>query len=321
MHRRDVIQATAGTLALAAVPAGLAQGAWPLRPVRLLVPTAAGGAIDVVSRLVSDVASRALGQPVVVDNKPGSAQAIAINLALNAAADGYTFIALSDNGLYQPLIRKGLGWSVENSFVPVSLLITQPMVIVVNASAGIASLQALVAKAKDGSLQYVVASAGSAQHLAGALLGKRAGFEWTPIPYKGGGAAINDLAGGIVEIGILGPGPVLPHVKTGRLKILATTAPQRSPLLPGVPTVAESGFPGFEVVQWIGLFARAGTPVDAITRMQRECAAAVTQVKSAALLQSLGMDAAGSTGAEFEERIRKDAPVWSSQARSLGIGE
>lgn len=321
MDKRNCVQVAAGVLALAVSWASFAQDAWPKRPVRLLVPTAAGGAIDIVSRLVSEAAYARLGQPVVVDNRPGAAQSLAINAALGAAPDGYTFITLSDNGLYQPLIRKGFNWSVETSFVPVSLLITQPMVIVVNPASGISSLQELVAKAKGGPLQYVVASAGSAQHLAGALLAKRAGFEWTPIPYKGGGEAIRDLAGGLVTVGILGPGPVLPHVKSGRLKIIATTAPQRSPLLPGVPTVAESGFAGFEVVQWIGVFARTGTPVEAIARMQRESAAAVILPKNAAVLQSLGLDAVGSSGAEFAERIRKDAPVWSGLAKSLGLVE
>jgi tripartite-type tricarboxylate transporter receptor subunit TctC len=321
MHRRNFIRAVAGMLALATAQAGVAKDSWPTRPVRLLVPTAAGGAIDIVSRLVSEAASTTLGQNVVVDNRPGSAQAIAINIALSAAPDGYTFITLSDNGLYQPLIRKGLNWSVESSFVPVSLLITQPMVIVVNVASGISSLQELIAKARSSPLQYAVASAGSTQHLAGALLAKRAGFAWTPIPYKGGGAAIQDLVGGSVPIGILGPGPVLPHVKSGRLKILATTSPQRSPLLPHVPTVAESGYAGFEVVQWIGVFARPGTPIGAIARMQRECAVAVTSSKSTSRLQSLGLDAVGSSSVEFEQRIRKDAPVWFSQAKSLGIGE
>lgn len=321
MYRRNFIRAAVGMLALAAARAGNAKDLWPKRPLRLLVPTAAGGAIDIVSRLVSEVASTALGQNVVVENRPGSAQAIAINIALSAAPDGYTFITLSDNGLYQPLIRKGLNWSAETSFIPVSLLITQPMVIVVNTTSGISSLQELIARARSSPLQYAVASAGSTQHLAGALLAKRAGFEWTPIPYKGGGAAINDLVGGAVNIGVLGPGPVLPHVKSGRLRILATTSLQRTSILPGVPTVAESGFADFEVVQWIGVFARAGTPMEAIARMQRECAAAVTSSKTLPVLQSLALDAVGSSSAEFEKRIRKDAPVWSSVAKLLRIGE
>lgn len=319
MNKRTWIKSAIALVAAAASPVLRAESKWPKRSIRLIVPYAPGGATDVTSRVVAEMASRTLGHPVVVENRPGGASTLGIEMAVKAAPDGYTFICIADSGAYQHLLRPELTWSVAKDLTPISLLVEQPIVIVVHPDLGVDSLQELMALARSGKMQYAVSGTGSTHHLAGHVLAQRAGIRWEHIPYKGGGQAVNDLVAGHVKVGILGSGPVLPQVKAGRLKLLAVTTAARSVYLPEVPTVAESGYSGYNVPQWFGVFAPAGTPSAVTASMQRELAEALKQPQSIETLQSLALETVGSSSKELAQRVGEETKVWADFAKSLKL--
>lgn len=317
MSRRKFIVQAAALLGAAAAGPLRAQEAWPARSIRLVVSYAPGGTADIVSRLAAAKASLALGQPIVVENRPGGSGSLGIDVVLKSPPDGYTFVCIADSGAFLPVVRPELKWDANRDLVPVSMLVTQPIVIAVHPSLEIDTFQDLIALARRTELQYAVSVVGSTHHLAAVLLAQRAGIKWQVIPYKGGGQAINDLVAGRVKVGVLGSGPVLPQVKAGRLKLLAVTTAQRSVSLPDVPTVAESGYPGYEVPQWFGVFALAGTPAPIVARMQRELAGAIKQADVVKALRDLALDPVGSSSADLGSMVQKGAGMWRSAAKQL----
>ncbi|HRE12592.1 MAG TPA: tripartite tricarboxylate transporter substrate-binding protein, partial [Usitatibacteraceae bacterium] len=253
----------AATLALVPATEALAQG-WPNKTIKFVVPQPAGGSNDAMGRAVGEQLSKQLGQPIVVDNRPGASGAVGMEVVASSPADGYIYVIASDSVALQPILRKGLKWNVERDFVPVTMFGAQPIVVAVPAASPFKSMKDVIAaaKASPGKVGYATSGQGSIQHLAGELLAQMAGIDLLHIPYKGGGQAITDLVGGQVPVAVLGLAAVLPHAKTGRVRILAVTTKARSPAVPDVPSLDEAGVPGYDVRQWAGLMAPAATPPD-----------------------------------------------------------
>ena len=256
----------------AVLPLQASAQTFPAKPIKVVVGYAAGGAVDAVARAVGQALSTSMGQPVVVENKPGAGTNIAVKYVIAAEPDGYTLMlaanALAANmALYQPA-----PFDAERDLVPVSLVGRVPVVIAVNAQTGPASLARLIeaAKAKPGSVAYATPGNGSTPHMAIEFFERAAGIQLMHVPYKGGAPAITDVIGGQVPLVAVNALEVLPHVKSGRLKVIAVLSPGRSAMLPDVPTIAESGFPGFEASVWYGFVAPAATPKPIVAKLHAE---------------------------------------------------
>ena len=321
MNPLRVLAAAAALLCAVAPPAALAQS-WPSKPVRIIVPHAPGGVTDVVTRTVAQPLSEALGQPVVVDNRPGAAGLLGTEVAATAAPDGYTLLMFVDTNTIFPSTVKALRHDPAKSFTPITILGRGAHVLVAHPSLPVDNLQDLVryAKAHPRELSYASPGTGSPQHLGVEIIKSAAGLDMVHIPYKGGGQAIVDVVGGQVKLGILGMAPALPHIKSGRLKALAVTGATRSKVLPDVPTVAESGFPGFETGQWQGIVAPAGTPAAVITRTHDELLKIMRQPAVAEKLASIGMDTTTSaTPEDFARMLQGELKRWPDVVKAAGI--
>ena len=321
MNPLRVLAALAALLCAVAPPAALAQS-WPSKPVRIIVPHAPGGVTDVVTRTVAQPLSEALGQPVVVDNRPGAAGLLGTEVAATAAPDGYTLLMFVDTNTIFPSTVKSLRHDPAKSFAPITILGRGAHVLVAHPSLPVETLQDLVryAKAHPRELSYASPGTGSPQHLGVEIIKSAAGLDMVHIPYKGGGQAIVDVVGGQVKLGILGMAPALPHIKSGRLKALAVTGATRSKVLPDVPTVAESGFPGFETGQWQGIVAPAGTPAAVITRTHDELLKIMRQPAVAEKLASIGMDTTTSaTPEDFARMLQDELKRWPEVVKAAGI--
>ncbi|MCC6212219.1 MAG: tripartite tricarboxylate transporter substrate binding protein, partial [Burkholderiales bacterium] len=258
-------------LALLFLSPGIALAqAWPQKPVRMVVAFPPGGSTDISVRALSERIAPALGQPVIVENRTGAGGNVAAEYVLKQPADGYTVLATADSLASNPHLYR-LSFDPRRDFAPVMQLTRQPVVLGAHPSLGVNTLAELIAlaKAKPG-LAYATSGAGSIQHMAGEWFAKLAEIKLTHVPYKGGGQAITDLLGAQVPLGSLGNTPLLPHYRSGKLKILAQTTARRSPSLPDVPTYAESGLKDLVLEQWLGLFVIAGTPAEAVTRLNAE---------------------------------------------------
>lgn len=300
--------------ALVAVPVTDARAqAWPNKTIKFVVPQPAGGSNDAMGRAVGEQLSKQLGQPIVVDNRPGASGAVGMEVVASSPADGYTFVVASDTVALQPVLRQGLKWNVERDFVPVTMFGAQPIVVAVPAGSSFKTMKEVIAaaKASPGKLGYATSGQGSLQHLAGELLAQTAGVDLLHIPYKGGGQAITDLVGGQVPVGVLGLAAVLPHAKAGRVRILAVTTKARSPAVPDVPTLDETVAPGYDVRQWAGLMAPARTPPDVLAKLQKETAAALATPALRERIEKLGFEVTGTSGAEFVSYLARDRARWS----------
>ncbi len=251
-----------------AVPAVQAQD-WPTKPVKLVVPFSPGGATDIIGRLVGQKLGDRLGQPIVVDNRPGAATTIGNAAVAKAAPDGYTLLFAPTPFVITQALYSHLPYDAEKDFSPVSLLAVSPFILVVNAALPVKNVAELVAlaRAKPGALTFCSAGSGSVPHLAGELFKLNAKIDIIHVPYKGGGPAIADLIGGQVNMMFATPIEVMAHVKSGKLRVLATTASKRLPSLPDVPTMEESGVPQFDVYAFFGMLAPAGTPKPIVDRL------------------------------------------------------
>jgi tripartite-type tricarboxylate transporter receptor subunit TctC len=314
MKRVALVLMTALLAMLVAFQAAAQVANWPRqRPITFVVPTPAGGSNDATGRAVGEALGRQLGQTIIVDNRPGASGSIAMEFVSKAAPDGYTFVVASDSISLQPVLRKAVTWNVERDFVPVIMFGTQPIVVATYAASPYKSIQDLVAaaKAKPGSIGYATSGQGSIQHLAGELLGEMAGIDLLHVPYKGGGQAISDLVGGQVPVAILGMAAVLPHVKSGRARILAVTTKTRSKAAPDVPTLDESVAKGYDVRQWAGLMAPARTPPEILSRFTEEVVKALATPVTRERFDNLGFDVSGISGGEFQNYLRADRARWS----------
>lgn len=315
--RRQALRQTAGALAAFSLGAAAqAQGSYPAKPVHFVVGYPAGGAVDIVGRTVGQAMSTVLGQPVIVDNKPGAGSNIAIKSVIDSPADGYTLLvaanALAANmALYQPA-----PFDAERDLAPVGLIGRVPVVLAVNPSAGIDSLAQLLKTAKDkpGSVNYATPGNGSTPHLAVELFERAAGVQLAHVPYRGGGPAITDVVGGQLPMVAVNALEAVAQVRAGRLKVLAVMSARRSSLFPEAPTLAESGFAGFEASVWYGLLAPAATPKPVLAQLNAALQKALAQKDVRDKLSAAGGEVEpGSTDAFatllHNERARYDKAI------------
>lgn len=313
----------AGATALLAFLSGAASAqAFPAKPIRIVVPYTAGGTTDMLARTVGRHLNEKWGQPVVVENRPGANGMIGMDAVAKAPADGYT-LGLASPGTHaiNQSLYENLTHDPINDFQPISLLVEAPMGLVVNAAVPVNSVQDLIklAKTKPGKLSFASGGTGSSQHMAYELFRAATGIEAIHVPYKGGVAAYTDLVGGQVEVMFDAVQQALPHVKAGKLKLLAVASPQRLALLPNTPTVAESGVPGFEAQSWYGLVAPAGLPKPVLDQLAAGIAAAIDAPEMKRNLLSIGLVPAALGPQQFTTHIRSETDKYGKLIKAANI--
>ena len=312
--KRTLMRATAGALLLLAAPLSMAQ-AWPARPIRLVVPFPPGGLIDNMARLVGNRLAQELGQPVVIDNKPGAGGNVGAAEVARAPADGYTLLMASPALTISPAIYKNLPYQ-PSQLAPVALLGRVPNVLLVNPASGIGKVQDLVgrAKAKPGQLNYASNGNGTSLHLSAELFKRRSETFITHVPYRGAAAAITALLSGEVDMMFDNLPSAIGQIQAGKLRALAVTTAQRSSALPDVPTLAEAGMDGFNVSAWFGVAAPAGLPAPVATRLADALQKVVQQPEVAAAMQRQGADPAFMDAASAAAALNADAAQWKQVA-------
>jgi tripartite-type tricarboxylate transporter receptor subunit TctC len=294
---------------------------YPTRPIRLLVPFAPGGGADTLSRIVAPKLHQSLGQPWIVDNRGGAAGNLAAETVARAMPDGHTvFMGFSTVLTVNPSLYK-LPYDVEKDLQPVTLLATAQYILVIHSSVPAGNLKEFVAlaKQKPGALNYATAGVGSPLHLAGELFKKRAGIDMVPIAYKGGGPAAAAVLGGEAQVIFGSVASSMPHVKAGRLKALATTGAKRSKVAPELPTIAESGFPGFDVSSWYALLVPAKTPAAVVNRIRDAAVGALALPDVQAAMSRQGLEGETSTPRELTARIKSEIGIWAAVIKEAGI--
>jgi tripartite-type tricarboxylate transporter receptor subunit TctC len=298
--------------------------AYPVRPIKLVVGFAPAGAADFVARALAEPLARALGQSIVVDNRPGAGSSIAAEyVAKNAPPDGYTLLIASPSSiLVNPLISPKAGFDPRKDLLPVSKVSSSPLVVAVNPALGVSDLRALIRYAREhpGKLNYATSGNGAAPHLAAVLFMRLANVDMVHVPYKGGGPAVQSLLAGDTQLSFATPPSVLPLVQAGRLKALAVTSRERTPLVPGVPGMAEAGLPDYEISFWYGFFVPAGTPEEAIRTLFKATQRALGDANARSAMGREGTEASGSASPEdFAAFISRDAKLWAGLVRDSGV--
>lgn len=312
--------ACVGTALLATALSAAAQ-AWPAKPVKMIVTYPPGGTVDVVARVIAPKLSARLGQPVVIDNRAGAGGAIGGDLVAKSPADGYTIMLDASNHSQNPALRSKMPFDTLRDLAPVSLLVRVPNVLVVNPSATITGVKDLIAqaKAKPEHINYASSGNGSAQHLSAELFSAMAGVRMTHVAYKGGGPALTDVMAGQVPVFFASLASSLQYIQGGKLRALAVTGKARSPVMPQIPTVAESGLAGYEVYEWNGVFVPAGTPAAVVDRLSKELAAVVRDPEVRARLEGMGAEVIGSNPAELDAFRRAEIAKWTQVAKTNKI--
>ena len=287
--------------------------AWPAKPIRLIVPSPPGDGSDLMARSVGQRLAEALGQQVIVDNRPGAGGRLGTELAAKAAPDGYTLI-MGNAGSHaiNAALYKDLPYDIERDFVPITQVMRAPNVLVVTASLPVTSVKELIAlyKANPGKYSYGSGGNGSSAHLSAELFKSMAGVDVVHVPYKGATPALTDVIAGQVAMFMGNLPPAAGHIKSGRVKALAVTTAQRSALVPDLPTVSESGLPGYETVAWFGLFAPTGTPKDIVQRIADETAKAVQRPEIREAITALGGEPVGNSPSAFAAIVKGDLAKW-----------
>lgn len=320
MQRRQAL--AVGAAALTAPLSLFAQGKFPQRPITLVVPTAPGGSTDFTARLIAEPLARALGQPVVVDNKPGASGNIGNQMVARAKPDGYTLlVSYSGYHVGNPHLFKQAGWDPIRDFAPVAMMTRAPQVIAVSPNLPASNLKELIALAKSrpGQLNYASSGNGSIQHIAGELFKQLTGTFITHIPYRGSGPAVQDLMAGQVDIFITTPAGVVSQIQGGRLKGIAVTSRQRLGSLPQVPTAAESGLSGYELDSWFALYAPAGTPADVVRQLNAEITRILASPEVRKKADDSGTTVETMSPAELGEFTRKELDHWGRVIRNARI--
>jgi len=312
--------ACVGTALLATAMSAAAQ-AWPAKPVKMIVTYPPGGTVDVVARVIAPKLSARLGQPVVIDNRAGAGGAIGGDLVAKSPADGYTIMLDASNHSQNPALRSKMPFDTLRDLAPVSLLVRVPNVLVVNPSATITGVKDLIAqaKAKPEHINYASSGNGSAQHLSAELFSAMAGVRMTHVAYKGGGPALTDVMAGQVPVFFASLASSLQYIQGGKLRALAITGKARSPVMPQIPTVAESGLAGYEVYEWNGVFVPAGTPAAVVDRLSKELAAVVRDPEVRTRLEGMGAEVIGSNPAELDAFRRAEIAKWTQVAKTNKI--
>ena len=317
LHRLSLVLATALTVH---VTGPVRADDFPSRPLRVIVPFSPGGAVDGPMRLIAQHLSHRLGQPVVVENKPGAGATIGTDVVAKAAPDGYTLLLASQTNAISATLYSNLPFDPIEDFTPVALIGREPGVVVVNPAVPVTSLQQLIAYVKErpGQIDYASSGNGSGQHLFAALLASRTGMKMNHVPYRGSGQATTDLLGGVVAMSIPGTAGMVGHIKAGKLRALAVTGAARSPQLPDVPTVMEAGVPDYEAYVWMGLLAPKGTPPAIVERLNREVLAVLVLEDVKKYMATAGIEIVGSTPAEFGTFFRHEKNLWAKVIRDTG---
>ena len=294
---------------------------YPSRPIRFIVPFAAGGGTDLVARTLAHKLTQALGQPVVVDNRTGASGVIGTELAAKSAPDGYTIMIATPTLAVNPSLIPNLSYDPVKDFAPVSLIATSPHLLAISPSLPAKSVGELVALAKSRAepLTFSSGSTGGSSHLAGELFNTMAGIHMVHIPYRGTGEAVTAVLGGVVSMAFLDVPTMLPHIKSGRLRGIAVTSTKRSSVAPELPTIAESGFPGFESGLWYGVVAPARTPPEIIARLNAELVKITQSPEMRETLRAEGAESVGSTPEAFSELIRREIVRWAKVIKDARI--
>lgn len=293
---------------------------YPAKSIRVIVPYAPGGATDLIARLAGQKMSERFGQTVIVDNRPGAGGVIGAEIVSKAPPDGYTVLLCTPAEVaILPHIQK-LPYRADRDFAAVSLAATTPLILVVHPSLPVKDVKALIAlaKARPGQLTYASAGTGGVQHLAGELLKITAKVDLVHVPYKGAGPVMPDLIGGQVSTFFSGMPPAMPHVRAGRLRALAVTTTKRSPTAPEVPTMQESGVPGFDISNWFAYFVPAGTPADAIAKFGAEANRALKLPDVKEKLVNVGAEAVGTTPEELVQFVQRESDKFARLVKASG---
>lgn len=313
--------AAAALLAMGAAGFGAHAQTYPTHPVRLVVGFAPGGAADTVARALSEPLARALGQPVVIENRAGAGSSIAAESVAKSPPDGYTILIASPASIsVNPALNPKLGYK-PSDLTPITKVSSSPLVIAVNPSTGIRSVKDLISEARKmpGRLNYATSGVGSAPHFGAALFSQATGVEMVHVPFKGGAPAITSVVAGDTQVTFATPPSVLPMVKAGRLRALAVTIPERSPLMPDIPGMVEAGLPEYSIAFWYGLFVPAATPSDIVGKLFDAATIAAKDPQVKATLAREGTDVAISgSPEEFAAFLAKDEKLWVKLAKESG---
>ena len=295
---------------------------WPARPLRLVVGFPPGGAADTVARAFQEPLARGLGQPVVVENRAGAGSSIAAEHVAKSAPDGYTVLIASPSSiLVNPLIIPKLGYDAKRDLAPISKISSSPLVVAVNPAVGVGTLRELIELAKrfPGKLNFASSGTGSAPHLAAVLFLRVAGVDLVHVPYKGGAPAVQSVLAGDTQVAFATPPSVLPLVQAGRLRALAITNRERTPLLPGIPGMVEAGLPGYEVSFWYGLFVASAVPAEIVRKLYDVTASVLALPEVNKMLAREGTETSGSKSPEdFAAFLAEDAKLWARLVRESG---
>lgn len=321
MRNQTLLAAGLGIAAALASLNVTAQSSYPSRPIRLIVPAAPGGGTDFTARTIGQKLGEMMGQTVIVDNRGGAAGNIGVEIASKASPDGYTIVMPISSFSINPHLYSKLSFDTAQDFAPIVLAASAPLFLVVNTSVQAKSVKELIAlaKAKPGQLNYANSGNGTAAHLAGELFKKMAGVDLVSVPYKGGGPAVLDLIAGRVQIYFSTIPAALVHVQSGKLRGLAVTAPKRVASIPDVPTVAESGLPGFEIVAWFGIFAPAGTPKPIIATLNKSINQALRAPETQERFARQGLIPGGGTPDELGRFFHAEMKKWGALIKEVGI--
>jgi tripartite-type tricarboxylate transporter receptor subunit TctC len=303
--------------AAAALPAAAAD-TWPSKPVKIIVPFGPGGFTDVVARILQKELAPALGQPIIIENRPGAGSTIGTDAVAKSPPDGYTLVMVSTTHVISPHLYKKMTYDPVKDFAPVMKLVEGPYVMVVHPSLGVSSVRDFIALAKRKPNEIFFASSGngSAQHLVGALFMQMAGVQLSHVPYKGSNAAMQDLLGGQVKVSFVGMPNALPNL--GKLKALAVTTRKRSPDLPGVPTMDEAGVKGYEATIWLGMLAPKGTPREIVDKLNADIRKVLADPEASQLMHKAGVEVATSTPEEFQALLQEELDRWGKVVKSTG---
>ena len=318
--RRQPLKTKAVALALALMLPAAAAGAYPDKPVRFIVPFAPGGGNDIIARMLGQKLGEGWGQQVVIDNRPGAGGNIAAETTARAAPDGHTIFQFNVANAIAVSVYRKLAYDPVRDFAAITQLASSPFIVVVNPSVRAGNVREFIALAKSqpGKFNYASSGNGGSTHLITEMFKTMAGIEMTHIPYNGAGPGLIDLLGGQVQMMFAVPATATPHIKSGKLRALGVSSLKRSPLAPELPTVAESGVPGFEGATWYGVVAPAQTPAPLIAQLHRDIVRALRLPEVQDRLAAQGVEVVGSTPAEFAQFIRSEIPKWAKAARLSG---
>lgn len=304
-----------------AAPGIQAQSAYPTKPVKIIVPSSAGGGTDTVTRLLAQHLSDALGQNFFIENRPGAGSMTGIEAGARATPDGYTLLTVASTMTSLHVVREKMRYDATKDFEPIALLASMPSVLVVHPSVSAKSFPEFIALAKQepGKLSYATAGLGSTVHMAMELLKTKAGIDMLHVPYNGVAPALTDVIGGRVSAMLVNFASVKSHIDSGAVRALAVASPKRAAALPDIPTIAELGIPGYQVIQWFGLLAPVGTPKDIVARLHAETMAGLKTDKVIKWMETEGAEPGGGTPEDLASLIAREVKEWTEVARAAGI--